>query len=207
MSKALAVPLSPAVASLPRPTGPLLLSALPTALSTDRSSARQQVRIALCAMLGQQLGRPAAAIRLLSHPGQPLRMAGENHAVSLSVSHEPGLSLVAASFGSALGIDLLRLPAKPEWQDEIGRLASDYLGPECATRLAATPDGDRPGLFAELWTQQEARLKCLGRALEEWSPALAASVAGCTVLPLALPTPYVGSVALAPIRAGGNPDA
>jgi 4'-phosphopantetheinyl transferase len=204
---ALAVPFWPRVASLSRPSGPLLLAALATPLSTDRSSARQQVRTALCAMLGQHLNRPAADIQLRSQPGQPLRLADDDATIRLSVSHEPGLSLAAVSIGSLIGIDLLHLPAQPEWQAEIDRLAYDYLGPEDAARLAATPSLERAQRFAELWTQQEARLKCLGRALEEWSPALATELARCQVQPLVLPAPYVGSVATAEFRVGGNPAA
>ena len=207
MPQALAVPFWPDAASLPLAGGKIILSALETPLSTDRSSARRQVRAALCTLLGPQLNRPAADIQLLSQPGQPLRLADDNHAINLSVSHEPGLSLLAVGFASRIGIDLLRQPAQPEWQDEIDRLARDYLGPDSAAQLAATRNKERPRRFAELWTQQEARLKCLGLALEEWSPALAATLAACQTLPLQLPAPYIGSVALAPIKAGGNPAA
>lgn len=207
MPEVLAVPYWPAVARTSLSGGRLLVTALETPHTTDRSEARRQVRTVLRELLAGQLACPAADIRLLSVPGQALRLAGAHHAISLSVSHEPGMSLAAMFRGGRVGVDLMRVPGDSEWQHEIDCLANDYLGPENAARLAAIPAAGRATTFAESWTGLEARLKCQGLGLVEWSPALESVIAGCQVLPLKLPAPYVGSLVVAPVRGGGNPGA
>lgn len=172
----------------------LCVLALATPQTTQRDAARLLVRTALRQILAQKLACPPAEIHLLSIAGQGLRLAGQSN-VGISVSHESGLSLIGLHRSGPIGIDLLRLPETPEWQAEIPRLASDYLGPEMSTTLARQPDTVRVRCFAQAWTHLEAGLKCLGCGLEEWTPNRQQALQNCQCRPLSLPAGFVGSVA------------
>ena len=174
---------------------------LTTLKTQDRREARLQVRTTIAHWLAPSLGCPPEEVPLLSQPGQPLRLASmpgqQALNIGIAVSHEPGLSLVALHRGGPVGIDLLlALDAAPAWAEDISRLAQDYLEPTVATAIATLSLGEQAASFTQYWTQQEARLKCLGRGLEEWSPALAQAIAGIDTTPLHLPSGYVGSLAL-----------
>jgi 4'-phosphopantetheinyl transferase len=173
---------------------------LTTPKTQDRREARLQVRTAIAHWLAPSLGCTPEEVPLLSQPGQPLRLAPmpgrQALNMGIAVSHEPGLSLVALHRGGPIGIDLLPLDAAPSWVEDIPRLAQDYLGPIVADTIATVPLGEQAANFAHYWTQQEARLKCLGRGLEEWSSALAQAISGIDTTPLHLPSGYVGSLAL-----------
>jgi 4'-phosphopantetheinyl transferase len=181
----------------------LLVLALETPHTSNRRQARQLVRAALAEVLGAHLGCAPADIRLISVPGQPLRLERDGVNVGLSVSHEPGLSLAAIHFGGPVGVDLLRVPVEPEWRGEMLLLARDYLGPAAARALAALPLCDQVAGFAMQWTALEAGLKLWGRGLEEWSPAVQQRLAACRCLPLQLPAGFVGSLALPAAQGGG----
>ncbi|HTH40035.1 MAG TPA: 4'-phosphopantetheinyl transferase superfamily protein [Rhodocyclaceae bacterium] len=192
-------PGSPPLTLADWPQGVVVLQ-LTTPKTQDRREARLQVRAAIAHWLAPSLGCAPEEVPLLSQPGQPLRLApmsGQQALnIGIAVSHEPGLSLVALHRGGPVGIDLLALDAAPAWAEDISHLTQDYLGPTVATAIATLPLGEQAASFAQYWTQQEARLKCLGRGLEEWSPALAQAIAGIDTTPLHLPSGYVGSLAL-----------
>ena len=181
----------------------LLVLAVEAPDTPDRVQARQLVRAALTQVLGAHLGCAPAEICLVSVPGRPLRLDRDGVDVGLSVSHEPGLSLVAIHFGGPVGVDLLRVPPEPEWRAEVPLLARDYLGPVAARALAALPLGDQVAGFAAQWTALEAGLKLWERGLEEWSPAVQRCLAACRCLPLQLPSGFVGSLAIPATQGGG----
>ena len=128
--------------------------------------------------------------RLVSIPGEAPYLAGKPH-IGLSFSHEPGLSLAAINFASPVGIDLLQGSANGLSGDEIRQLGMDYLGPAANPRM----DGD-PRAFAEAWAGHEARLKCLGLGLTEWTPAVGQGLAGCRCVRLDLPDEWIGVLAV-----------
>ena len=177
---------------LPAPFADLLLAAVDTPKTANRSAARQLVRQALQQLLAENLDGPQ---QLLEQPGQPLRLAPPHAGIGLSVSHEVGLSLLAIHFAGPVGIDLLGLQQLPSNPEEINRLAHDYLGQSLHT----------PASLAMAWTQHEAALKCLGKPLQEWQAGQATALAACQIHELALPAAYVGSVAT--LRAAENPAA
>jgi 4'-phosphopantetheinyl transferase len=173
---------------------------LSTPKTQDRREARLLVRTAIAHWLSPSLGCAPEEVSLFSQPGQPLRLtpirSPQALNLGIAISHEPGLSLIALHRAGPVGIDLLALAAAPTWAEEIPRLALDYLGPTVAAAIAAHPPAEQAACFAHYWTQQEARLKCLGRGLEEWSPALAQAIDPIDTKPLLLPDGYVGSLAL-----------
>jgi 4'-phosphopantetheinyl transferase len=172
----------------------LLIVAVDTPDTPIRDAARQLVRAALRDILGD--------VELISLPGQPIRLARPGNAVGISISHETGQSLLAIHRSGPVGIDLLRIGGAHDWQPEIPLLARNYLGPKSARRIAGLSSTAQVAGFAQAWTAHEARLKCLGLVLEEWSPALEVELSCCCVQQLALPAGLVGSVAT--LKSGEN---
>ncbi len=168
-------------------TQDLLIVAIETPHTPIRDTARRLVRTVLREILGD--------VELISTPGQAIRLARADSPIGISVSHESGLSLLAVNFSGPVGIDLLRIQDDPDWASQIQALASDYLGPKVARQMTDQAAQGRMRSFAQAWAAHEARLKCQGLALAEWSSKLEASLAECCAQPLALPAGYVGSLA------------
>lgn len=171
---------------LPAASDGLIIIAVETPKTVMRDSARQLLRAALQEVLAGY-GLDAD---LIVTPGQAPQLANAPQ-IGLSLSHEPGLSLAAINFAGPVGIDLISLPAALP-AAEIRQLTLDYLGPAASQRI-----GSNPHAFAEAWTQQEARLKCLGLGLTEWTPILEEGLSGCRCLRLDLPDGWIGTLALA----------
>jgi 4'-phosphopantetheinyl transferase len=178
--------------ALPVAVDGLYVLAVKTPASPLRDNARSMIRAALRDKLMALLAVAAGNITLLSTPGEPIRLAPPWERIGVSVSHEAGLSLAAINLHGAVGIDLLRLG---EPLADMPALARDYLGPAAAAKLGTLPVSERPAAFAQDWTGLEARLKCLGQALSEWTPELEVQLAACTVTNLAMPTGWVAAVA------------
>lgn len=93
--------------------------------------------------------------------GKP-HLATEPERLAFNLSHSGELTLVAVSRGREVGVDVER--AKPE--RDLVALAERALAPEEAATVRAAAEGEeRTGVFYELWTRHEARLKCLGIGL------------------------------------------
>lgn len=177
----------------------LLVFWLDTPHTTHREVARRLVRRALRETLAGWLACPPAEIELASSPGQALQLILPERAIGLSLSHEPGISLVAINPAGAVGVDVLR-PELPDMSDaELARLADDYLDPETARAIARLASADRRSAFARAWTCLEAGLKCRGDALTEWSPARSRTLDDYACRLLCLPRGTVGSVVV-PVR-------
>lgn len=155
--------------------------------SSDRSEARAAARLAARQALAGQLGQSLDAVQLHAPPGQPPRVLGWPD-IGLSFSHEAGISLVAVNLDGPVGVDVVQATATDDWQ----AVARDYLGPQALALGAAG--------FATAWAALEARLKCCGLDLQEWSAEREQRLlAACIALPLALPRAadaWVGALAL-----------
>jgi 4'-phosphopantetheinyl transferase len=112
-------------------------------------------------VLAQYLGEDPEGIALArGERGKP-RLATEPDRLSFNLSHSGELTLVAVSRGREVGVDVER--AKPG--RDLVALAARAFGAEEATAVRAATGDERTRLFYELWTRQEARLKCLGVGL------------------------------------------
>ena len=151
---------------------------------SDRTAARTLIRSALRETLAQVLDQPAASIALVSRLGQAIAVETSPIPLGLSISHAPGLSIAAFASGAAVGIDLMRMEHGVDDATDWPRVSADYLGPLATTALQALPAAQRSTAFIQAWTRFEARLKCLGLDLTEWSPALGQQLATCRVLTL-----------------------
>jgi 4'-phosphopantetheinyl transferase len=179
-----------ATAALRAAGAPVVIS-LRTPCTTLRAQARAQVRTALRELLGPLLGRTPEAVPLVTLPGQPPRLELPGLQLGLSLSHDSGMTLAALYPGGAVGVDVMRVAALPDWE----ALAHDYLGPDACKAIAAVPAKQRDHAFAQAWTRMEACMKCLGTGLREWTPELQRLLARCTVRQLALDEELSGVVA------------
>lgn len=170
--------------------------AVNTPADASRAQARALVRQAIREDFAAGVGVDAGSLALLSSPGAPPCLGPPWQQVGVSISHEAGLSLAAIRREGAVGIDLLRLGPLLEDLDDLDALASDYLGPEAVRALGALPAGERPLAFAQAWARHEARLKCRGLDLQEWTPELAARLRTLTVIDLAMPAGWVAALAI-----------
>jgi 4'-phosphopantetheinyl transferase len=166
----------------------------------DRDRARGAIRMALLAELGLLSGLPPERIALHAEPGEApwalLDAPEGRRLVWLAISHDGELSVAAISLHGAVGIDVTRIIDIPDWQ----AVARDYLGPEVTKELAKADPRTRAAAFARAWSEREARLKCLGWPLAEWTPEAEPVLQACRCAPLdfsaALPDGYVGALAL-----------
>lgn len=138
--------------------------ALPTPLHASRDTVRAMARQAFAALLGV----PA----LTNERGAPPRAPGRP-ALYLSLSHAPGLSLLACHT-RPVGVDVQARPVRVD-----ASFVALYLG------VCASDGVDHAGL----WTRHEARLKCAGIALTEWSEDLARQLAPLHTAEVELPGP------------------
>ncbi|MBY0408705.1 MAG: hypothetical protein K2Q97_00910 [Burkholderiaceae bacterium] len=148
------------------------------ALPTPPGAARDTVRALARAALAELLGDPMGEVTLTNVRGEPPR-AIERPGLHLSLSHAEGLSLLACH-SAPVGVDIQALPVQAD-----AATAALFLGPNwhLAQSIKAS-DAPVSIAFKTAWTQHEARLKCAGEPLVEWSEALAAQLARCACTPL-----------------------
>ncbi len=161
----------------------LTVISVTTPPAASRPEARLAIRHALQSTVAAWRGQPLSAITLLSSPGQRVQVMAPGTALNVAISHMPGLSVAAIGTHSAVGVDVMAAGEQalpPDWV----QVAHDYLGPLVTATLHQQPNTHRPGAFAQAWVSLEARLKCLGMGLTEWTPALATRLNQCHVVPL-----------------------
>ena len=144
------------------------------ALPTPPGAPRDTVRALARAALADLLGVPT----LTNQRGEPPRAPARSD-LHLSLSHAEGLSLLACH-SAPVGVDVQALPVQAD-----AATAALFLGPHWhlaqSGQALAAPISI---VFAAAWTQHEARLKCAGVPLVEWSDALAARLAHYRCAPL-----------------------
>ena len=191
-----------------RPGAPRVLAipipAQPGPPEATRAAGRQRARAALADALGAWLGCGAAAITISSERGQAPKatltratpgdagLTARLATVGLSISHSAGLTLAAWHPGGAVGVDVQAVAEAPQDPADRQRLATLYLGQNFMPNQApAQEQWAQTAMtliaFLEAWSAHEARLKCLGEPLQEWTPALAARLAACQTRTLTLP--------------------
>ncbi len=130
---------------------------------------RGEARALLRELLAGYLDMTPAQVPLHFVPGQApvVDAQWQGLGLSISMSYSQDVALIALCPGARIGVDLTAIAALPDW----AQVAQLYLGPKSAARLAACEEGARDALFALAWAKLEARGKCLGLGLQEWSPA------------------------------------
>lgn len=130
---------------------------------------RGEARALLRELLAGYLGMASEQVPLHFAPGQAPLVAAhwQGMDLSISMSYSQDVALIALCPGARIGVDVTAIAALPDWA-QVARL---YLGPASAARLAACEGAARDKMFALAWAELEARGKCLGLGLQEWSPA------------------------------------
>lgn len=105
-------------------------------------------------------GVPPAAWRFEARPGGRPELAAPASPLRFSVSHTPGLAMVAVSNALDIGADAERIPAQAP-ADVIERT---FTSLEQQGMARAAP-ADRPARFTAIWTLKEAYAKALGLGL------------------------------------------
>lgn len=129
---------------------------------------REVARALLRDILAGYLEMRPDHVPLHLEPGQAASVAASWQGLSLSISmsYAGGAALIGLCPGARIGLDLVDIVPMPDW-DRVARL---YLGPDAALRLAKMNRADSEKNFVLAWAEMEARSKCLGQGLQEWSP-------------------------------------
>jgi len=178
--------------------GPAGLAVIGVRGQPERETARLRIRAALVDALAAHAGVDASRIELHSPEGVApwavIALDGGPRRIALAISHDGELSVAAyRADGGAVGIDVTCIVPVPDWEP----VARDYLGPAAVRALASLPAGERDAAFAHAWSEHEARLKCLGLQLDEWHAEREPALQACRSQALALPSGYVGYLAVA----------
>ena len=167
-------------------------------LSHDREQARLQARAALRSCLAQELGCPEDALQISNQRNEvpQLWLYGERLAQPFcSISHTPGLALLAWHGGGPVGVDIQTVNDGTS-RIELQAVARIFLAPNTAEALdGIAQDALFFKAFASAWAAQEARLKYAGVGLVEWSAELESSLACLQYTPVALADGYAAAVA------------
>ena len=132
-----------------------------------RPAARAQLRQLLAGYL--ELDPDQLALSLEPGRAPRLEQRWRGQPLFLSLSHARDAALLALCPGLPIGVDLAEVEPMPD----CATVAGLYLGPRAAARLAMPTGPERDMAFAHEWAALEARGKCLGLGLAEWSAARA----------------------------------
>jgi 4'-phosphopantetheinyl transferase len=132
--------------------------------------------------LGQLLGMPPAAVRLVEQRGNaPLLDLPDSAGVGFSLSHSGHWVACAVSATAKLGLDVELIDAARN----IDELAAQAFDAEQQAWLAARPASDRVRDFYDLWSATEARYKLgMMAARECYVPHSELSITLCSARPL-----------------------
>ncbi|WP_296508976.1 4'-phosphopantetheinyl transferase superfamily protein [Rhodoferax sp.] len=150
----------------------LVLFTLALRPGLPRAEARQLARATLQHALQRHLGREAHAISIETVPGNaPVVMVGGRR-VHVSLSYESDRAFIAIDMHGPIGIDAAAVGHQAEWFEECVGVANEYLPPSISQKIKALAGLERATAFAAAWALHEARLKCLGLPLQEWTNEL-----------------------------------
>ncbi|MFA9274575.1 MAG: 4'-phosphopantetheinyl transferase superfamily protein [Candidatus Aquirickettsiella gammari] len=142
------------------------------AQSNTREEARLKIRQALSKVFAMAWNINDESIRLHTEKGQaPYAVIGggaQRRNYYLSIAHEGKYAIAAISGVGPVGVDLVKVVSPFEWKDT----AILYLGKNFLQDIAIKPIEQQFATFLQAWASYEARLKCLGLGLQEWSEKL-----------------------------------
>lgn len=130
-----------------------------------RARDRAQAHALLRNVLADYLGCLPRAVPLRCEPGRAPYLEG-HPGLSLSLSYADRLVILSCCPGKTHGIDLVRIAHLPDWRD----VAETFFPPAIRLELAGLAPHERDIGFALRWSALEARSKCLGHGLREYSP-------------------------------------
>lgn len=130
-----------------------------------RDAARQELRLIACQFLSDCFQVSPDHLEFHNEPGKKSRIYLHGKEIFTSLSHEDGLSVIAFSLLQVPGVDIVKADPDFNWPD----IAHLYLGERKTRKILELPAAQRLHQFALAWSMLEAKLKCLGMPLTEFS--------------------------------------
>ncbi|MBI3711730.1 MAG: 4'-phosphopantetheinyl transferase superfamily protein [Burkholderiales bacterium] len=126
-----------------------------------------------------------------SAPQICLRSHGHLTRFAASFAYEGEYAVFALAEGGSIGIDLVNGNTSFDWR-ETARL---YLGGAESQRIEQCSPDQQIREFFRAWSGLEARLKCLGLPLQEWTIDLAQQLEQCQIAHVVLEQSYMCAIA------------
>jgi phosphopantetheinyl transferase len=157
-------------------------------LCPEKASHWVAARWALREVLARYLDQDPAAIELVTGKHGKPRLDDGLRRLSFNLSHSGTLALIAIAVDREVGVDIERI----EPSRNVLALAERALSSDGAAAVGRADPTERAALFFALWTEHEARLKCLGTGIA----AAPAELPPITILPLDVAPSYAAAVAV-----------
>ena len=166
--------------------------------AADRDAARLQARMAMQSCLAAELGCTPDELGLTNIRGQAPQLLRNGllvESLGCSISHASGQALLAWHWGGPVGADLQAVDCNAS-VSELLAVAKLYLNRKS---LKVLIECSSSALFFEnftrAWVAHEARLKCVGIGLVEWSEAVDVQLSAIRCAPIPLDAYFKGAVA------------
>ncbi len=143
-----------------------------------RAEARKLSRAKLQEALQHHFGCDANAVSIETASGNAPVVTVERQRVHVSFSYENDWAFIALDVRSPIGIDVTFLNHEAEWIEECVRVAKEFLPPAISRKIEGLAGLERATAFAEEWALHEAKLKCMGLPLQEWTSELEVRLSG-----------------------------
>nr|WP_315476191.1 hypothetical protein [uncultured Undibacterium sp.] len=152
------------------------------AQNRDRVQARRYIRFVVCKFLSDAFQVPLSSIEIRSTPGEAPIAFVEGKKLAISMSYDEDYAIAAIHLQRHIGIDLSVSLPDFDW----GAVAALYLGTDLllAIEKQSAQEGHKQqaNIFLSYWLLHEAKLKCCGLVLQEWTQALETQLATCQFL-------------------------
>lgn len=162
-----------------------------------REEARVQIRQALIKVIAAARNLNERDVHLHTEKGHaPHAVTGVGVQCCnyyLSITHEDKYAMAAISSAGQIGIDIVKITSLFDWK----HTANLYLGEAAAREIESSSIDQQFQVFLQAWAIHEARLKCLGLSLPEWSEELEQQLSStrCEVGYVSSDTTYIAAVA------------
>jgi 4'-phosphopantetheinyl transferase len=166
-------------------------------LVCTRDHARSQIREVVTEVIAVALNLTERNLRINSEKGMaPYVMisdGAQQKIVHLSIAYEDQFAWAVISRINRVGLDVVKIAEAFEWKDT----AILYLGNATTQDISIKPLDQQFEFFLKAWASHEARLKCLGLGLQEWSEELEQQLSSirCEVGYVSWDPTYIAAVA------------
>lgn len=162
-----------------------------------REEARVQIRQALIKVIAAARNLNERDVHLHTEEGHAPHaetgVGAQCRNYYLSITHEDKYAMAGISSASQVGIDIVKMSSLFDWK----HTANLYLGEAATQVIESSPVNQQFQIFLQAWASHEARLKCLGLTLQEWSEELEQQLSStrCEVGHVSWDPTYIAAVA------------
>jgi 4'-phosphopantetheinyl transferase len=148
----------------------------------DRAEARRHLRLVVCDFLSDAFQVPLSVIEIRSTLGEAPSAFVEGKKLAISMSYDEDYAIAALHLHRHIGIDISASLPNFDWR----AVAQLYLGEDLKLAIEKLSALENPqhqaSIFLSYWLRHEAKLKCCGLALQEWTQALEDQLEACQFL-------------------------